>query len=97
MLPQYYESQDKATYMCDRNSILLTVALVSSLRDTVRYQNGVGDKMSFTHHWVWVFLFGLVYCFITGWQLTLVMLAMVPVAVAVSGVVNQVSNHSFIL
>lgn len=45
--------------------------------------------MSFTNHWIWVFLFALIFSFIKAWQLTLVMLAMVPIAVVITSIVNQ--------
>jgi hypothetical protein len=46
--------------------------------------------MSFTNHWLWVFMFALIFSFVKAWQLTLVMLAMVPIAVIISGLINQV-------
>ena len=50
----------------------------------------MGDKVATFVQWVSTFVIGAVICLVTGWQLTLVILCVAPVAALAGAVVARV-------
>ena len=67
-------------------------------RDIATFQAGIGDKVATFIQWVSTFVFGAIICLARGWQLTLVILTVAPVAAGVGMVVARVRyfHHSTI-
>ena len=60
--------------------------------DIASLQAGMGDKVATFIQWVSTFLIGAVICLVTGWELTLVILCVAPIAAFAGAVVAKVST-----
>jgi ATP-binding cassette subfamily B (MDR/TAP) protein 1 len=59
-------------------------------QDVTKYEVGIGSKVSLAVAWVMTFLFGMILCLIKGWQLTLIMCIMLPIAALLSGITGRI-------
>jgi len=59
-------------------------------QDVTKFEVGIGSKMSLTFAWLMTFLIGMILCLIKGWELTLIMCAMIPIAGIVSGITGRI-------
>ena len=66
--------------------------LLSCFRDVATLQAGMGDKIACFIQWVSCFFVGAIVCLIEGWQLTLVILSVAPVAALSGAVVSRVNT-----
>ena len=60
-------------------------------RDVTTLQAGMGDKVATFIQWVSTFVMGAIICLSIGWELTLVILSVAPIAAAIGAVVARVS------
>ena len=59
--------------------------------DMVTLYNGMGDKVATSIQWTATFFTGTILCFVKGWELTLVVLAISPAIAIVGGIAGRVS------
>ena len=77
--------------MCFTHSKLqVTRKSLNFFRDIATLQAGMGDKVACFIQWVSCFIVGAIVCLVEGWQLTLVILSVAPVAALSGGVVSRV-------
>jgi ABC-type multidrug transport system fused ATPase/permease subunit len=57
----------------------------------MKFEMGIGSKIALIIFWLSEFVTGLTICMVYGWQLTLFMCLLLPLAAIVSGVTTRVS------
>ena len=61
-------------------------------RDMATYAYGIGDKVATWIQWIFTFIMGGIICLIRGWELTLVLLCVAPIAAVVGVIVAKVGR-----
>lgn len=59
-------------------------------QDVTKFEVGIGSKVSLAVAWIMTFLIGMILDLISGWQLTLIMCAMLPIAAILSGITGRI-------
>ena len=62
------------------------ILLIRLLRDLHKYQDGIGEKLGMLCFFISTFVFSLITGVIRGWQLTLILISMVPLIGLASGI-----------
>jgi ABC-type multidrug transport system fused ATPase/permease subunit len=59
-------------------------------QDVTKFEVGIGSKVSLAVAWLMTFFFGMIFDLIMGWQLTLIMCLMLPIAALLSGLTGRI-------
>jgi ABC-type multidrug transport system fused ATPase/permease subunit len=59
-------------------------------QDVTKFEVGIGSKVSLSVAWIMTFIFGMILCLIKGWQLTLIMCVILPIAFVLSAVTGRI-------